>query len=250
MLGYFVLGARSRVYELSAELAKTRANEAAAAQKLAETELRLLQAQIEPHFLFNTLGNVSSMIHTNPRAAEQTLNNLSTLLRNSLRQTREPLTNLGEELRVLRAYLDIQKIRMGDRLQYHIDAPAELSAMPIPPLLLQPLVENAISHGIEPAIQGGRVDVLVQQMNGVVTLTVKDTGIGIASDQLSTGTGLRNVRERLKALYQNTATLKLMENTPHGVVVELQLPLADGDQPALAAATIGSANPRALTDEL
>lgn len=242
IVGYFIFDTRARVFELSAELAQTQANEAAAAQKMAETELRLLQAQIEPHFLFNTLGNVTSMIHTNPEAAEQTLNNLSTLLRNSLRQTREPLTSLGEELRVLRAYLDIQKIRMGDRLQYHIDAPTDLSAMPIPPLLLQPLVENAISHGIEPAIEGGQIHILVQQINDGVQLTVRDTGIGIASNKSSNGTGLRNVRERLQALYQNRATLTFTENTPHGVTVEILLPLDGIGKAALVPATVGSSN--------
>lgn len=242
VLGYIVMSTRDRVFKLSAELAQTQANEAAAAQKMAETELRLLQAQIEPHFLFNTLSNITSMIHTNPEAAEQTLNNLSTLLRNSLRQTREPLTTLGEELRVLRAYLDIQKIRMGDRLQYDIDAPADLSSMPIPPLLLQPLVENAISHGIEPAIKGGHVDILVEQKEAVVQLTVRDTGIGIVSDKASNGTGLRNVRERLQVLYKNQATLKLMENTPQGVIVELQLPLAGVESSALAPARSATTN--------
>ena len=242
VVGYFIFDTRARVFELSAELAQTQASEAAAAQKMAETELRLLQAQIEPHFLFNTLGNVTSMIHTNPKAAEQTLNNLSTLLRNSLRQTREPLTSLGEELRVLRAYLDIQKIRMGDRLQYQIDAPADLSGMPIPPLLLQPLVENAISHGIEPAIEGGQVQILVRQQKDEVQIIVRDTGIGIASNNPSKGTGLGNVRERLQALYQNRATLTLTENTPHGVSVEIQLPLDTIDNPALAPATLSGSN--------
>jgi signal transduction histidine kinase len=240
VLGYLVMGSRDRVFQLRTELAKTQANQAAAAQKMAETELRLLQAQIEPHFLFNTLSNVTSMIHTNPEAAEQTLNNLSTLLRNSLRQTREPLTTLGEELRVLRAYLDIQKIRMGDRLQYHIDAPADLSSMPIPPLLLQPLVENAIRHGIEPAIEGGRVDILVEQTMAVVQLSGRVTGFGIVSDKPSNGTGLRNVRERLQALYQNQASLKLTENTPQGVLVELQLPLEGVDSPAISPATLST----------
>lgn len=242
IVGYFIFDTRARVFELSAELAQTQADEAAAAQKMAETELRLLQAQIEPHFLFNTLGNVTSMIHTDPHGAEQTLNNLSTLLRNSLRQTRQPLTSLGEELRVLRAYLDIQKIRMGDRLQYHIDAAADLSAMPIPPLLLQPLVENAISHGIEPAIEGGQVEILVKQQQDEVQLTVRDTGTGIASNKPSNGTGLSNVRERLRALYQNRATLTLTDNKPHGVTVEIQIPLDGIDNTALAPATVSSTN--------
>lgn len=239
IVGYFIFDTRARVFALSAELAQTQANEAAAAQKVAETELRLLQAQIEPHFLFNTLSNITSMVHSNPDAAEQTLNNLSTLLRNSLRQTREPLTSLSEELRVLRAYLDIQKIRMGDRLQYHIDAPAGLSAMPIPPLLLQPLVENAISHGIEPAIDGGQIDVLIQPFDDVVQFTVRDTGIGIIDDKPSNGTGLSNVRERLRALYQDQASLKLLENTPQGVTVELRIPLTASENPVLASPTLG-----------
>lgn len=225
VLGCIVFSTQARVSQLSAELSHIQATEAAAAQKLAETELRLLQAQIEPHFLFNTLSNVTSMIHSNPLGAEQTLNNLSTLLRNSLRQTREPLTDLGEELRVLRAYLDIQKIRMGERLQYQIDAPAELNGTPIPPLLLQPLVENAIGHGIEPSIEGGRVDVTVEQLGNKVKITVQDTGIGIANSSPNKGTGLSNVLERLRALYQAQASLKLSQNSPQGVIVELELPL-------------------------
>ena len=119
------------------------------------SQLKFLQAQIEPHFLFNTLSNVVGMIHTNPVDAENTLINLTKLLRSTLERTRDGESTINDEVTLLRAYLDIQKTRMQDRLSYSINVQSECELLTLAPLLLQPLVENAIIHGIEPAESGG-----------------------------------------------------------------------------------------------
>ncbi len=238
--GYLLFGSRARVMELNAQLARTQAEQAKAAQQVTETELRLLQAQIEPHFLFNTLSNVTSLIRTAPAGAEQMLENLSTLLRHSLNRTRRAETTLGDEIGMLKAYLDIQKIRMGERLQYDINIQPELSLLPVPPMLLQPLVENAVLHGIEPAEDGGHIMLSASRTEDELALAVRDTGIGItaASSNHGTiqagtqprshsGTGLQNVQNRLRALYQGNAQFELTETKPHGVTIHLRLPIQD-----------------------
>lgn len=194
-------------------------------QTLAESELRLLQAQIEPHFLFNTLSNILSLVHDEPQKAEKMLENLSDCLRASLRQTRSSRISIREELDLVRAYLEIQKVRMEERLAFQIEMDSGLQETPIPPLLIQPIVENAVKHGLEPKKDGGAIVIRITQstdMDGIC-ISVADNGVGcsgIASD----GLGLANTVKRLKATYRESASLTLLEKAPKGVEVVIQIP--------------------------
>jgi signal transduction histidine kinase len=191
----------------------------------AETTARLalLQAQIEPHFLFNTLANIHSLIQEDPSKASVILEQLNAYLRTSLRRTRQPTSSLGEELELVETLLAIAAARLGSRLQYQILAPEELRAYRLPPLLLQPLVENAIRHGIEPAVAGGNIRVQVQAVNGDLELTVADTGIGL-DEEAPQGVGLANIRARLTSLYADKGKLAIYANVPHGVIAKLLIP--------------------------
>lgn len=228
VLGTVVFTNLTRLHETREALSKAELSQLSTERRLSEAKLKTLQAQIEPHFLFNTLSTAKGLIRTDPEAAEETLQQLTTLLRNSLGRTRETNTTLGEEIELVKAYLRIQKIRMGERLQFQIDCPAELSATPLSPLLVQPLVENALTHGLEPSETGGQVRVAVDHTEDeMLRITVSDTGLGLnqTTSQKRSGTGLANVRERLRALHGSTAELKLAPNTPNGLVATLLIPL-------------------------
>ena len=227
IVGFLIFGTRARLIELRAKLAEAEADRQAREREMMETQLRLLQAQIEPHFLFNTLSNIAGMIHKDPDQAERTLVNITTLLRSSLRRTRQEITTLGEELDIIRAYLDIQKIRMKDRLDYRIDVDDALRTTPLPPMLVQPIVENAVRHGIDPLEAGGAVTLAVSNRDGGLQIDVRDTGKGIHATTSGSGTGLRNIRERLARLYSGYATFSLADNAPHGVHVQMFLPATD-----------------------
>ncbi len=188
-----------------------------------ETQLKLLQAQIEPHFLFNTLSNVLSLIDNDQKKAKHMLTDLTHYLRASLQRTREEVTTLADEIALLDAYLSIQSIRMGDRLTYNIVVADSLLAYPLPPLLLQPLVENAIKHGIEPEIEGGEIHLHGYRQAQTLILEVSDTGHGLDT-HVGPGIGLANVRERLRNIYQDQAQLQLFENPPKGVKAKITLP--------------------------
>ena len=192
----------------------------------AETAARLamLQAQIEPHFLFNTLATVRSLISIDAARAEYTLDQLNDYLRASLTRTRQPNATLADELALIHPLLEIARIRMGERLRYHINIPDTLLATPLPPLLLQPLVENALEHGIEPAIHGGTLDIAANLDGDVLQLTVTDSGMGLGQGNAD-GVGLANVRQRLAAIYGERAQLALYPNQPQGVIARLQIPI-------------------------
>ena len=230
IIGFIFFGTRARMVQAEADLAQANAKQSQQEKLLAETELKLLQAQIEPHFLFNTLSNIAGLIHESPDTAEKTLLNLTTLLRGSLNRTRQQTTTLAQELEIAQAYLDIQSTRMQGRLRYTFDVPANLNNTPLPPLLVQPLIENAIKHGIEPSEAGGEIAVSATQHNASVIISITDTGLGVEHSQSArrstagTGTGLKNVRERLQALYGNAAQLDLLANKPQGVVARITLP--------------------------
>lgn len=192
---------------------------------LAESELRVLQAQVEPHFLFNTLANVISLVRSHPARAARLLEQLTTLLRASLSRTRRTAGTLGDELAVVRAYLDVQAQRMGGRMTYAIEVEPGLEAAPMPPLLVQPLVENAVLHGIEPSASGGRVRVCAERSAGAVRIRVTDDGVGMHPDTAGHGMGLANVRERLRASYGGRGTLTLLEQPGGGVSADLRIPL-------------------------
>jgi len=207
------------------ERERRRAAEALQAETLAR--LSLLQAQIEPHFLFNTLANIHSLIKEDPDAASHVLEQLNAYLRTSLRRTREPTSTVGDELELVEILLAIAAVRLGSRLEYSISAPTELRSAPLPPLLLQPLVENAVRHGIEPAVAGGRIRIDVRRHDGALELTVDDSGVGLEAEAPK-GVGLANVRARLESLYGPRGRLEFYAGEPHGVIAKLIVPEASG----------------------
>jgi sensor histidine kinase YesM len=184
----------------------------------------MLQAQIEPHFLFNTLGNVVSFIDKDPKAAKELLQHITMSLRLSLRRSREDVSTLAREAEMLKSYLSIFKIRLGPRLDFNIDIPGELLEFPFPPMLLQPLVENAVIHGIEPKIEGGRVEIKAEKRDGLVRISVSDTGLGFSDAVNAHGIGIENVKARLQGLYKDAAALILEDNTPCGTVATIEVP--------------------------
>jgi len=197
----------------------------AAERQVVEAQLRMLQAQIEPHFLFNTLANVMSLIDREPNSAKEMLQRLTRFLRISLRRSREEASTLGQETDMLRDYLNIFKIRLGPRMDFAIDVPAELLDLKFPPMLLQPLVENAIKHGIEPKIEGGCIAIRAEASDGMLRLTVSDTGRGLSDLAVDHGLGLGNVQSRLRALYKSSARLVLEDNIPCGATATIEVPL-------------------------
>jgi LytS/YehU family sensor histidine kinase len=232
IVGSAIFVVRNQLLAAQAQLAEAEMQQHAQEKLLLETELKLLQAQIEPHFLFNTLSNVVGLIHKNPQAAEETLLDLTTLLRSSLQRTRDPTVTLDQELTIVEAYLKIQSIRMQDRLHYEFipaeivqagsDLHQQMKAHALPPLLLQPLVENAVKHGIDPSEAGGSVTISVATKDKQLQIIVADTGVGMSSCSQA-GTGLDNVRQRLRILFGDRASLTVTENSPTGVVVELNI---------------------------
>lgn len=214
-----------RAAELEAQIAigLERERAAAAERAAAEANLRALQAQIEPHFLFNTLANVTSLIHTKPDDAKRMLEDFIAYLRSTLAATREANTTLGSEFAMMKRFLSILQIRMGERLHVHFDLPPELSHTAIPPMLLQPLIENAIKHGLEPKIEGGSVALAAVREGSTLRISIIDTGQGFGSNP-SNGIGLKNVRERIAKLFGDRGNVLIAENMPCGTRVVLILP--------------------------
>lgn len=207
-------------------LAKDKIKTLSSEKQLARAQLRLLQAQIEPHFLFNTLANVLSLIDVNPGKAKEMLERFIAYLRSSLAISRQEQSTLAREEEMLRNYLTLLQIRMAERLTYSIQVDPELSAHPFPPMLLQPLVENAIKHGLEPKIEGGFVSIRVWREGDRMKVDVHDDGLGFAaktSMQDGSGVGLSNLRERLAVLYDDEASLTIEDAQP-GTRVHLNLP--------------------------
>lgn len=192
-----------------------------------EANLRLLQAQIEPHFLFNTLSNILSLIDTDPDRGKSMLMDLIQYLRTSLSRTRHDLITVRQEMEIIQAYLNIQKIRMGERLRYTIALPETLQDHPFPPMLIQPLIENAVKHGLEPQIEGGEILIKGEETDDVIRIEIADTGSGFKSFS-ETGVGLSNVRERLRLLYAGKGRLIIEENKPKGVKAILEVPRQEG----------------------
>jgi sensor histidine kinase YesM len=219
---FFLYFSYSRGVKADLERERRRAAEALQAETTAR--LALLQAQIEPHFLFNTLANIHSLIKEDPDTASLLLEELNVYLRTSLRRSRAMVSTVAEELELIEALLGIAAARMRSRLDYTICAPPEVRALSFPPLLLQPLVENAIRHGIEPAVAGGMIQVKVCRNDEVLELTVKDTGVGLDADAPA-GVGLSNIRSRLSSLYGESGKLEFYTNAPQGVIAKMFVPV-------------------------
>jgi len=223
---------RQRVAQLEAQAASERARAEAVEKQALQAQLQLLQTQIEPHMLFNTLANLQGLIALDPPRAQHMLDQLIQYLRATLKASRAGSTTLGGEFTLLEAYLGLMAVRMGSRLQYRLDLPDALRDLPMPPMLLQPLIENAIKHGLEPKVDGGRIDVTARRDGERLSVTVADTGLGMDEHGIArhsepgTGVGLANIRERLAALHGADGNLTLTANTPSGVIATLTLPSA------------------------
>jgi two-component sensor histidine kinase len=207
----------------------SKARQIDAEHRATEAQLRLLQAQIEPHFLFNTLANVQSLMDHDLPKAKRMLLSFTDYLRASLGSLRNESSTLDSELELARNYLQLLQARMEDRLQFEISADAEARAVPLPPLLLQPLVENAVVHGLEPSIAGGTVRVDARLEGTRLVLDVRDDGAGPATPsrrrgQPGTGMALNNIRERLLARYGSAASLDVSAAHP-GTLARITLPL-------------------------
>lgn len=200
------------------------AKETVTEKELAVAKLGLLHAQVEPHFLYNTLGSAKYLIKSDPVRAEEMLDNLILYLRHSLPRTGDSLSTLGDELERARAYLDILQIRMGARLKTQIEVPDALKSVPFPTMMLQTLVENSIKHGLEPKSGGGTVWILARANEQGVAVTVADDGGGFGTATAGTGIGLKNVRERLKLAYGETAAFTIVSNFPAGVAATITVP--------------------------
>ncbi len=225
--GFLIFGARERLRKAARLLAESELKQSQQEKLLAESELALLQARIEPHFLFNTLSNITQLVRSNPDLAVSALEHLTTLLRRALAHSRASTGTLGQEIDFSRAWLAIQAARMPGRLHYRLDLPQELRDVPLPPLLVQPLLENAVIHGIETGPAGGEVAFSARRDGNTLILRVTDSGAGINECGSPGGTGLRNVRDRLRLRYGNAATLELTPASPRGVNAVINIPLTE-----------------------
>ena len=197
---------------------------AAAKSQAAEAQLKLLQSQLEPHMLFNTLANLRVLIATDPARAQAMLDHLNAFLRATLNASRATQHPLSTEFQRLGDYLDIMAIRMGPRLRHRLDLPADLATLAVPTLLLQPLVENAIRHGLEPQVSGGELVVRARREAAHLWLEVQDSGVGWPADAPN-GFGLTQVRERLQSTYGPAASLAMAAAPGGGTLACIQLPL-------------------------
>ncbi|MFO1245856.1 MAG: histidine kinase [Ramlibacter sp.] len=191
-----------------------------------EARLKLLETQLEPHMLFNTLANLRVLIGIEPARAQTMLDHMIAYLRATLDASRASAHPLRDEFARLRDYLELMSIRMGPRLAYQLDLPDALGAQPVPTLLLQPLVENAIKHGLEPKVEGGSITVSARQDGADLVLEVADTGVGMTDTaQASSGFGTAQVRERLATVYGPAAAIDFIAPHAGGVRVSVRFPL-------------------------
>jgi signal transduction histidine kinase len=221
--------------EVQAKKASATAEAESLKRQVVEARMAAMQAQVEPHFLFNTLASIDHLIETDPARASQMQKNLIALLRASMPTMREAtgqagangngVRELGRELAVIRPYLEILKVRMEERLTTEIAIPDGLLSAEFPPMMIQTLVENAIKHGLEPKAEGGHLRVAAEIVHGKLQVTVADTGLGFGrAATAGTGVGLANIRERLQLLYGQKAALTVTENHPSGTVVTITVP--------------------------
>jgi LytS/YehU family sensor histidine kinase len=210
--------------------ATSTAEEEALQRQLVQARLKLLQAQVEPHFLFNTLAAVDYLIETDPPRASIMQKQLITYLRGALPQMREDSSTMGREISLVKAYLELLKMRIEDRLEFQIDVPESLHGAVFPPMVLQTIVENAIKHGIEPKPEGGKITIHAQARDGSLWVDVIDTGVGLPEGDVfgkstnGTGLGLDNIRTRLALLYPGASRIELRSEIPSGTSVRIMVP--------------------------
>lgn len=213
-----------------------------AQRQAAEAQLQRLQAQLEPHMLFNTLSNLHALIEADPQRAQAMLLRLIGFLRATLGASRAAAHPLRDEFERVADYLSLMQVRMGPRLQVVLDLPAELAGLPVPAMLLQPLAENAIKHGLEPSPEGGTLSVRAERRGGELLLSVSDTGGGLRGSAVPepdaagrSGFGLLHVRDRLHTLYGLAAGVQLVPAEGGGTRVQLRLPIGNDAAPQPAA---------------
>lgn len=214
---------RERDAEARAALHKAEAEKSGIARRMAEARLALMQAQVEPHFLFNTLANVRYLVENEPANALRMLDHLIEYLKAALPQMREGASTLAKEIEFVRAYLNIQQIRMGDRLRFEFRVPDALLARAFPPAMAITLVENAIRHGLEPCCDCADLIVSAAVDDGLLRFTVADTGVGMKAET-GRGIGLINLRTRLSEIYGDRGKLVVEDNTPNGVRASIEIP--------------------------
>ena len=221
---------KSEESEAKVRVATNNAEHEALERQLVQARLKVLQAQVEPHFLFNTLAAVDYLIETDPPRASVMQKQLITYLRGALPQMREDSSTLGRELSLVRAYLELLKMRIEDRLDFVIDVPDSLFKADFPPMVLQTIIENAIKHGIEPKPEGGKITILAQARDGNLWVDVVDTGVGLPEGDVfgktsnGGGLGLDNIRKRLALLYPNASRIELRSEIPSGTSVRIMVP--------------------------
>jgi sensor histidine kinase YesM len=223
----YFFSARERLLASEQQIREEKIRRLKMEKEAAMTSLRLLQAQIEPHFLFNTLSNVISLMDTDVDRARQMLMDLNEYLRISLDRTRQEMVTLSRELDLVRRYLNIFKIRMGSRLCFEITDHTGMPDLPFPPLVVQPLVENALKYGLEPKVDGGKITIDCRVAGRDLVISVSDTGIGLDDTGARAGVGLNNVSRRLESIYGNAARVTLTRNRPAGTIAMIQVPLSD-----------------------
>ncbi len=189
-----------------------------------DARLRLLQAQIAPHFLFNTLANVQALVDTGSPQAAPVLRSLIAYLRAAIPRINDAVSTLGEELKLARAYLELMQMRMPDRLQFALQIEAGTENLRCPPLSLLTLVENAVRHGIDPSEDGGRIDIEIKRIGANCLVRVSDTGVGLSATSSGSGTGLVNLRERLQLCFSTATALRVQAHNPQGVCAEVEFP--------------------------
>lgn len=210
LLSIFSGGAISFFFYSAGKSHYLRSELEASQRQATQAQLSLLQSQLEPHMLFNTLANLRALITTDPQRATHMLDTLNDYLRSTLASSRVTEHPLSAEFDRLRDYLELMAIRMGPRLAYSLDLPPALASVPVPTLILQSLIENAIVHGLEPQVQGGSVTVTAQLVQDQLVLQVRDTGLGLDPAQLTEGFGITQVRERLKTRYGDAFTIEIV----------------------------------------
>jgi hypothetical protein len=212
-----------------AQMLKADADRNILSRQALEAELKLMQAQVEPHFLFNTLASVQFLTETDPPRAGMMLGHLLGYLRAALPQLRSNSTTLGQEIELAQAYLSIMQMRMGQRLAFAIDVPEELRSHRFPPMLLMSVVENAIKHGLEPQAEGGTIRLEARHRGERVAIAVIDNGRGLGA-RIGNGVGLTNLRGRLRALYADNGRFILEEQPPHGARATIEIPFDTGEK--------------------
>jgi len=220
---------RNREYVSLAERLRLESRQEQLSRQMAETRLHLLQAQIEPHFLFNTLASAQQLASGKAPEAAQLLGHLTRFLRAAMPRLRDGDALLGQEIEMINAYLAIMQTRLGDRLQYSVSVEPALLAVPFPSVMLMTLVENAIKHGIEPLKEGGSIRISVMRERGRLVAVVADTGMGLSA-AVGNGVGLDNIRERLRVRYAGDASLVLAANEPRGFTARVEMPCPTSPQ--------------------